>query len=139
MIASLAGAGPPSITAAGCAALIAAVKAIDPSTPRAAKADPDTVMDNYRKRAAAQPPLKGSVAKAAIAAKREVYGKKVVDGGKPQVVDGGKPPVVGGVKRSWTENCGTEAAPKVRQVRVGTFVFSESQGRWLPRDDEALP
>ena len=79
MIASLAGAGPPSSTAAGLAALIAAVKAIDPSTPRAAKADPDP----YCKLAAAQPPLKGSVAKAAIAAKREVYGKKVVDGGKP--------------------------------------------------------
>ena len=57
---SLAGAGPPSSTASGWAALIAAVKAIDPSTPRAAKADPDTVNDNYCKWAAAQPPLKGS-------------------------------------------------------------------------------
>ena len=65
-----------------------------------------------------------SVAKAAIAAKREVCGK---------------PQVVSGVTRTWTENRGTDDAPKVRQVRVGTFVFSESQGRWLPRDDEALP
>ena len=80
-----------------------------------------------------------------VAAKREVYGKpqvadgekeKVADGGKQPVVGGGKPPVVGGVKRSWTENCGTEDAPKVRQVRVGTFVYSERQGRWLPHHDE---
>ena len=75
-------------------------------------------------------------------AKREAYGKpKDVDAGKPKDAEAEKAQAAVGGKpkdehKLWTENVGTDSNPRMRQVRVGTFVYSESQGKWLPREDD---
>jgi hypothetical protein len=86
--------------------------------------------------------MKGSVLKASCKVMTNSPGVEVLQAAlgaaaaEPQAAA-----AVGGTQDAptrWTINVGTQGAPKIREVVEGAFVYSESQGCWLPWDGAKL-